>query len=80
MLSFEPSIWIFVLRNDHRIVDAGEACLRRDVARSLSFETPPSVTVCQCLGVTRARPMMNTNGFRIGAAPGSLSPEDRVKP
>jgi hypothetical protein len=32
------------------------------------------------LGVMRARLMMNTNGFPVGAAPASLSSGDRVEP
>jgi hypothetical protein len=33
-----------------------------------------------CLMRIWSRLMMNTNGFPIGAAPGSLSSEDRIKP
>jgi hypothetical protein len=43
-------------------------------------EDPKFLAQLESMGVTRARLMMNTNGFPIGAAPGSLSSGDRIKP
>jgi hypothetical protein len=49
--------------------------------RTLSVtEDPKFLAQLESMGVTRARLMMNTNGFPIGAAPGSLSSGDRIKP
>jgi hypothetical protein len=43
-------------------------------------EDPKFLAQLESMGVTRARLMMNTNGFPIGAAPGSPSSGDRIKP
>ena len=41
--------------------------------RMSEAEDPNFLAQLESMGVTRARLMMNTNGFPIGAAPGSLS-------